>query len=102
MDCQYVKEFSDNIINEVSKIMIGKEEQTKLILMAMFSYGHVLLEDMPGSGKTTLVKCISRALDMDFKRIQFTPDLLPSDITGMNIFNKETNYIIKKQTHLSL
>ena len=91
MDCQYVKEFSDNIINEVSKIMIGKEEQTKLILMAMFSYGHVLLEDMPGSGKTTLVKCISRALDMDFKRIQFTPDLLPSDITGMNIFNKETN-----------
>lgn len=91
MDFQDIKKFADDVINETKKIMIGKEYQTKLVLMAMFSGGHVLLEDMPGSGKTTLVKCISKALDMDFKRIQFTPDLLPSDITGMNIFNRETN-----------
>jgi len=90
MNADKVKIFTDSIINETKKIIIGKEQQTKLIITAMLSGGHVLLEDMPGSGKTTLVKCISKALDMDFKRIQFTPDLLPSDITGMNIFSQKT------------
>lgn len=85
-----VKDFCGSIISETSKIMIGKEYQTRLIITAILSGGHILLEDMPGSGKTTLVKCISSAMDMMFKRIQFTPDLLPSDITGMNIFDQST------------
>ncbi len=67
--------------------MIGKEEPAMLSLVALLAKGHVLLEDVPGVGKTMLVKTLARSLDCDFKRIQFTPDLLPSDVTGVSIYN---------------
>ena len=87
---QQVKEITEKIIRETSKIIIGKEAQIKLVLTAIFCGGHVLLDDLPGVGKTTLVKAVSRALGCGFSRVQFTPDLLPSDIVGMNVFNQKT------------
>ena len=85
-----LKESTELIKKEVSKIFIGKDEQISLILMSVFVGGHVLLDDLPGSGKTTLIKALSRALGCDFRRIQFTPDLMPSDITGMTIYDQKS------------
>ena len=79
------------ILEQVEKIVVGKEEQTRLMLTAILSQGHILLDDLPGVGKTTLVKTLSIALGCQFKRVQFTPDLLPSDVVGMNIFDREAN-----------
>ena len=78
------------IEQETRKIIIGKDRQIRLILMAILSGGHVLLSDLPGSGKTTLVRALSLAVGCGFRRIQFTPDLLPSDILGMTVFNQKT------------
>lgn len=85
-----VMQVSKSLADEVEKIIVGKRKQIEYIIMAILSDGHVLLDDLPGSGKTTLIKTLSIALGCDFKRIQFTPDLLPSDIIGMNIFNQKT------------
>ena len=79
-----------DVVREVSKVVVGKAAQLRLITAAILAEGHILLEDLPGVGKTTLVKCLSRALGCQSKRIQFTPDLLPSDVTGMNIFDRST------------
>lgn len=89
---------------ETEKIIVGKRRQIDLILMTIFSGGHVLLNDLPGSGKTTLVKTLSIALGCDFKRLQFTPDLLPSDIIGMTVFNqKTTNFeLVKGPVHTNI
>ena len=84
-----IQECTELIKIETSKIFIGKDSQISLILMAVFVGGHVLLDDLPGSGKTTLVKTLSRALGCGFRRIQFTPDLMPSDITGMTVFDQK-------------
>lgn len=73
----------------MEKIIVGKTDQIRFIVMAILSEGHVLLEDLPGVGKTTLVKALSMALGCNFKQIQFTPDLLPSDIIGLNIYNQK-------------
>ncbi|MBA2175932.1 MoxR family ATPase [Halobacillus locisalis] len=75
------------VITNINKVMIGKEEAALLSLVALLAKGHVLLEDVPGVGKTMLVKTLAKSLDCDFKRIQFTPDLLPSDVTGVSIYN---------------
>ena len=75
--------------NEIEKIIVGKKEQISLLIMSVFSGGHVLLDDLPGSGKTTLIKALSAAMGCSFGRIQFTPDLLPSDILGMTVFNQK-------------
>ncbi|APC47152.1 AAA family ATPase [Virgibacillus halodenitrificans] len=75
------------IIDNINKVMSGKEEVATLSLVALLAEGHVLLEDVPGVGKTMLVKTIAKSLDCDFRRIQFTPDLLPSDVTGISIYN---------------
>ena len=85
-----IKEISARILRETGKVMIGKENQIKLVVMAVFAGGHVLFDDLPGVGKTTMVKTLARALDCRFSRVQFTPDLLPSDIVGMNVFNQKT------------
>lgn len=85
-----VKDTVSAMLSETEKIIVGKRSQVELILLSMLSGGHVLLEDMPGLGKTTLIKTLSIVLGCDFKRIQFTPDLLPSDIVGMNIYNRKT------------
>ena len=81
---------AEKLQKEIAKIFVGKEEQVRLIMMSVFSGGHVLLDDLPGSGKTTLIKTMSRALGCEFKRVQFTPDLLPSDIIGMTIYDRES------------
>jgi len=74
----------------VARVIVGKEKETELILAALLSGGHVLLEDVPGTGKTTLAKSLARSLDCAFSRVQFTPDLLPSDITGARVYSQQT------------
>ncbi len=76
--------------NAINEYFVGKEEVTDNVLICLLAGGHVLLEDVPGVGKTTLVKTIARATDMSFGRIQFTPDTLPSDVTGVKILNMKT------------
>jgi MoxR-like ATPase len=77
------------MITETEKVIIGKSKQIRLIIMALFAEGHMLLDDLPGVGKTTLVKTLAIVTGCDSKRVQFVPDLLPSDITGMNIYNQK-------------
>jgi len=91
MRMQSVKEQGNKVIENVSKVIVGKEELTKLLLATMLAGGHVLLEDVPGSGKTKLAKTLASSMDASFSRIQFTPDLLPGDITGMNIYNRKSD-----------
>ncbi|OKP66509.1 magnesium chelatase [Paenibacillus helianthi] len=74
----------------LGKVIVGKEEGVDLLLTALLANGHVLLEDVPGTGKTMLAKTLARSLDCSFKRIQFTPDLLPSDLSGINYYNQKT------------
>lgn len=81
---------AQQIMTEVRKVVIGKEENIAKVLMVMLAKGHVLIEDIPGVGKTTLALAFSKALSLDYKRIQFTPDVMPSDITGFNLYNKST------------
>ncbi len=78
------------IIREVSKVIVGKDESLIKVLLAIIAGGHVLMEDIPGVGKTTMAISISKALGLEYGRVQFTPDVLPSDITGYSIFDKET------------
>jgi MoxR-like ATPase len=79
------------IVDNIEKVIIGKRRTVELIVEAMASGGHVLIEDIPGVGKTSLVYALARSISCDFKRIQFTPDTLPSDITGFSVFNPKTN-----------
>lgn len=83
-------EQSQHIIDEISKVFIGKDEIIKKVLMTIYAGGHILLNDTPGTGKTTLALAFSKALGLDYKRIQFTTDTLPSDIVGFTMLNNET------------
>ncbi len=83
--------------NNISKVIIGKEKTVNLLITALLAKGHVLLEDMPGTGKTKLAKSISLSIGGEFSRIQFTPDLLPSDITGLKIFDREKNDFVLRR-----
>ena len=81
----------NDIKNEISKAIVGKDDIIDKVLAAIFAGGHVLLEDVPGVGKTTLALAFSKTLSLDYKRIQFTPDVLPSDVVGFSMFNKKIN-----------
>ena len=78
------------VLNNIDKVMIGKREMAELSVVALLSGGHVLLEDVPGVGKTMMVRALAKSVGADFKRIQFTPDLLPSDVVGVSIYNPKT------------
>lgn len=92
-----MKEKIDLLRENIKKVIIGKEETTDFLITALLAKGHILLEDMPGSGKTKLAKSMALSIGGDFSRIQFTPDLLPSDITGLNIFDREKNdFVLRK------
>jgi MoxR-like ATPase len=81
--------FAQAVKANVARVIVGKEAVTELLLVTLLVEGHALLEDVPGIGKTTLAKALSRSLDLSFARIQFTPDLLPSDVTGINYYNQK-------------
>jgi MoxR-like ATPase len=85
-----MQEAMDQVITNVEKVIVGKRDVIELTLVALLCEGHVLIEDVPGTGKTTLAKAIARSLGCSFQRIQFTPDLLPSDVTGIYFFNQKT------------
>ncbi len=84
------KEIIQKLLENIEKVIVGKEEPVKLCLAALISKGHVLIEDVPGLGKTMLARSIARSINADFKRLQFTPDMLPSDITGVSVYNQKT------------
>ncbi|MGI5997519.1 MAG: AAA family ATPase [Lutispora sp.] len=86
----YYEKLTTMLIDNVNKVFIGKKSVVEKITVAILSGGHVLIEDVPGVGKTTLVQAIAKSLGCGFKRIQFTPDLLPSDITGITVYNSRT------------
>jgi len=83
-------QFAQAVKENVGRVIIGKSDVTELMLVALLTEGHVLLEDVPGIGKTTLAKALARSLRCTFARIQFTPDLLPSDVTGLNFYNQKS------------
>jgi MoxR-like ATPase len=89
MDLQEVQILIRKIRDNIGKVMIGKQDTLDLLLIAFFSHGHVLLEDIPGIGKTTLVTALAKSMGLSFRRIQFTPDVMPSDITGFNLYNQK-------------
>jgi MoxR-like ATPase len=92
-----VADIARTVITEVGRVYIGTAETAEALLVALLARGHVLLEGVPGIAKTTLVKAFSRALGCSFRRIQFTPDLLPSDITGTNILDMRTNAFVLRE-----
>ena len=81
---------AERLVQNVEKVIIGKHKEVELTLLALLCNGHILIEDVPGTGKTTLAKAIAHSLGCTFKRIQFTPDLLPTDATGVSIYNQKT------------
>lgn len=83
------QEIIQKIVHNVSRVILGKENEIYNILKGIIANGHILIEDVPGVGKTTLVKALAKSLDLSYNRIQFTPDLLPSDITGISIYNQK-------------
>ncbi len=89
MNLSSVRKLSNDIKSNIKEVIIGNENVIDLLLVALICSGHVLLEDVPGMGKTLLAKTLARSIDCDFKRIQFTPDLLPSDLTGINYYNQK-------------
>ncbi|HET7375564.1 MAG TPA: MoxR family ATPase, partial [Anaerolineae bacterium] len=89
-DVARVQVVARQIQTNIEKVIVGKSQEIELLIAALLTEGHVLIEDVPGLGKTMLAKSLARSLDCTFQRVQFTPDLLPSDITGVNVFNQKS------------
>src|SRR6187399_2694399 len=85
-----LQETGDKVVANVEHVIVGKHHEVRLALVALLCRGHLLIEDVPGTGKTVLAKAIARSLGCSFRRIQFTPDLLPTDVTGLSIYNQKT------------
>ena len=85
-----IQDFAENIISNISQVIIGKRETIELAVVCLLCQGHLLIEDIPGVGKTMLARSLARSIEGTFGRIQFTPDMLPSDVTGVSIFNQAT------------
>lgn len=91
------KQVADRVLENIGKVIVGKEETARLLLASLLADGHVLLEDVPGTGKTKMAKTLAKSLSADFARIQFTPDLLPGDVTGLNIYDRQKNeFVLRK------
>jgi len=88
------REILKKIIDNVEKVIIGKRHCIELMVIALICEGHVLIEDVPGVGKTTMISALAKSLNLDFKRVQFTPDVMPSDITGLTIFDQRKNEFV--------
>ena len=89
--------FSEKLVGNINKVIVGKDKQIELLLVSLLVGGHVLLEDVPGTGKTKTARALAQSLNLDFKRVQFTIDLLPSDLTGINFFDrKENDFVFRK------
>jgi len=86
-----ITQFTDRVIRNVETVIVGKRPQIELLMVALLCQGHVLIEDVPGTGKTMLARAIAASMGISFKRLQCTPDLLPNDITGVSVFNQQTN-----------
>jgi len=91
MDPDAASDLIERIVDNVEEVIVGKHDAVEHVLVTLLARGHLLVEDVPGVGKTTLAKAVSRSVDASFKRVQFTPDLLPSDVTGVNVFNQKTD-----------
>src|SRR5437868_12530173 len=85
-----IQQTGDRVIANVERVIVGKHAEVRFALVALLCRGHLLIEDVPGTGKTVLAKAIAKSLGSSFRRIQFTPDLLPSDVTGLSIYNQKT------------
>lgn len=88
-DISVLRAEASSVIEEVKKVIIGKDEIIKKVMTSIISRGHILLDDIPGVGKTTMALAFSKAMDLKYNRLQFTPDVLPTDVTGFNVYNKE-------------
>src|ERR1700722_15800812 len=94
---QQIRGLRDRVLAEVAQVVVGMEAVTHQFLIALLAGGHVLLEGVPGVAKTTLSKAFARLLGIQYQRVQFTPDLLPSDVTGTNVFDRKTNdFVLRK------
>ena len=89
MDTKAFVAFKNKITENCSRIIVGKEDVIEQVAICLVASGHILLEDLPGTGKTMLLRAVARSLGGEFRRIQFTPDLLPSDLTGINFYNQK-------------